>query len=166
MDDFLGLAQIVYDAKADDQNFRIFFKEQIMAKIVEAFDGFPSNSVLDTVASQAFSGGQYSGDLTWGLAKHLCATHEPTQDNEMDKRCQPCGEAECQCGWEVCDDNKSTSSSHDSQCCTPGYCENIKTSGRKGESYVDVEELQPESKASDLSKEMRDLTNKMNLLAA
>jgi hypothetical protein len=151
--DLLDLAQLVYDAKADDQNFRIFFREQIMAKVVKAFDGFPSNSILDTLASQAVFGGQYSGDLTWGLAKHLFTKHELAQDDEMDERCESCGEIECQCGWEGCYDNKSAPSYRDSQCRTPGYCENIKTSSRKGESYVDVEEFQPESKANDLSKE-------------
>jgi hypothetical protein len=164
-------AKTVYEAGADDLEFREFFKKEVMAKVEKAledcpYEERPFDSILCKLASWASSGGHLSEDLTWALANKVHLRHVLTQEDEVDETCEACGATACKCGWRECEDNKSAPSYCNDLYNTPGYCDNVESFSNKGQANEDIKEPQQESKVNDVSKEIRELTNKVGHIVA
>ena len=104
-------------------------------------------------------GGSFGMYLTCALANMAFAQQESNNGIYADELCWGCGEVDCQCDKNY-NGSELAQGTWDNQCNIPG------PSGDDGDGKAKIKEITQESKAIDVSDQILELTDKVNLLVA
>ena len=157
------LAAIVYDAGAEIGDFSVFFVSSVTNMLkqppVEVDDKGWRSSSPSNLHHWGERGGRLGRDLTYALANMAITQPKPAVGICTDELCGECGEVDCQCE-RYCNGNERAQGNWDYE------DSNSRPSDDDGHRNAEIKEMTKESKTINVSDQITELTDKVNLLVA